>query len=69
MSGNEIIVAFFALAFLAFCLTAVALYALSRNKDEIADKSVSGLHQLRLSSVRRAKPDEEPDPANKNVDE
>ena len=37
MSGNELIVAFFALAFLAFCLTAVALYALSRDKDDVAD--------------------------------
>ena len=51
MSGNELIVAFFALAFLAFCLTAVALYALSRDKDDIADKSVSGLSNLRLGSI------------------
>jgi hypothetical protein len=55
MSGNELIVAFFALAFLAFCLTAVALYALSRDKDDIADKSVSGLSNLRLSSINRPK--------------
>jgi hypothetical protein len=51
MGGNELIVAFFALAFLAFCLTAVALYALSRDKDDVADKSVSGLNKLHLSSL------------------
>ncbi len=62
MSGNELIVAFFALAFLAFCLTAVALYALSRDKDEVANKSVSGLRQLHLGAIRPAKPDEETDP-------
>ncbi|MCP4419460.1 MAG: hypothetical protein GY805_22845 [Chloroflexi bacterium] len=56
MSGNELIVAFFALAFLAFCLTAVALYALSRDKDEVANKSVSGLSNLRLGSLTRPKP-------------
>lgn len=55
MSGNELIVAFFALAFLAFCLTAVALYALSRDKDEVADKSVSGLSNLHLGSLTRPK--------------
>lgn len=51
MSGNELIVAFFALAFLAFCLTAVALYALSQGKDDVADKSVSGLRNLNFSSL------------------
>ena len=56
MGGNELIVAFFALAFLAFCLTAVALYALSRDKDDIADKSISGLSDLRMGSVSRPKP-------------
>ena len=55
MGGNELIVAFFALAFLAFCLTAVALYALSRDKDDVADKSVSGLNKLHLSSLTRPK--------------
>lgn len=64
MSGNELIVAFFALAFLAFCLTAVALYALSRDKDEVANKSVSGLRQLHLGSINRPKPDQESDPPN-----
>ena len=51
MGGNELIVAFFALAFLAFCLTAVALYALSRDKDEVADNSVDGLKKLHLSNM------------------
>ena len=55
MGGNELIVAFFALAFLAFCLTAVALYALSRDKDDVADKSVSGLNKLRWGSLTRPK--------------
>ena len=62
MSGNELIVAFFALAFLAFCLTAVALYALSRDKDDVANKSVSGLRQLHLGTMRPTKPDKESDP-------
>lgn len=68
MGGNELIVAFFALAFLAFCLTAVALYALSRDKDDVADKSVSGLNKLQWSSLTRPKtPDDdedEPDSSN-----
>ena len=55
MGGNELIVAFFALAFLAFCLTAVALYALSRDKDDVADKSVSGLSNLQWGSLIRPK--------------
>ncbi|MAT97962.1 MAG: hypothetical protein CL608_12520 [Anaerolineaceae bacterium] len=55
MGGNELIVAFFALAFLAFCLTAVALYALSRDKDDVADKTVSGLNKLQWSSLIRPK--------------
>lgn len=55
MGGNELIVAFFALAFLAFCLTAVALYALSRDKDDVADKSVSGLRNLQWGSFTRPK--------------
>ena len=55
MGGNELIVAFYALAFLAFCLTAVALYALSRDKDDVADKSVSGLSNLHLGGMVRPK--------------
>lgn len=66
MGGNELIVAFFALAFLAFCLTAVALYALSRDKDDVADKTVSGLSNLQWGSMIRPKdskdePNDEPD--------
>ena len=60
MSENELIVAFFALAFLAFCLTAVALYALSQGKDDVADNSVSGLRNLHLGSLRRPKVEEDP---------
>ena len=60
MNESDLIVAFFALAFLAFCLTAVALYALSRDKDDIADKSVSGLNDLpHFSSILRPKPKED----------
>ena len=55
MSGSELIVAFFALAFLAFCLTAVALYALSRDKDDVADNSVSGLSNLQFGGLIRPK--------------
>ena len=46
MTGTELIVALFALVFLAFCLTAIALIAMSKDKDEIADKSVAGLRKL-----------------------
>ncbi len=53
MNGNDLIVAFFALAFLAFCLTAVALYALSRDKDDVADSSVKGLRNLQLGGLIR----------------
>ena len=68
MSGNELIVAFFALAFLAFCLTAVALYALSQDKDDIADKSVSGLSKLSLGSITQPD-DEEVDEAQEDSSE
>ena len=56
MGVNELIVAFFALAFLAFCLTAVALYALSRDKDDVASNSVDGLRNLQLNSLAKPKP-------------
>ena len=60
MSGNELVVAFFALAFLAFCLTAVALYALSKDKDEVADNSIDGLRKLQLGTMTRpSAPDED----------
>lgn len=58
MNGNELIVAFFALAFLAFCLTAVALYAISRDKDDVADNSVSGLRNLHQGTLHKPKPDQ-----------
>jgi predicted negative regulator of RcsB-dependent stress response len=67
MSGNGLIVAFFALAFLAFCLTAVALYALSRDKDDAADKSISGLTDLRLGSI--SQPKQKDDAAKNNLPE
>ena len=43
---TDLIVALFALLFLAFCLTAVALYALSRGNEDIANNAVSGLRDL-----------------------
>ena len=46
MTGSELIVALFALVFLAFCLTAIAFIAMSKDKDEIADKSVAALREL-----------------------
>ncbi len=53
MGDSGLIVAFFALAFLAFCLTAVALYALSQNKEDVADNSVHGLRNLQLGSMKK----------------
>lgn len=58
MGGNELIVAFFALAFLAFCLTAVALYALSQNKEDVAESSVDALKRLQMNSLPKPKPEE-----------
>ena len=45
---EELLVALFALIFLAFCLTAIALYGLSRDNDDVAKDAVSGLTQLGL---------------------
>ena len=58
MNGSELIVALFALVFLAFCLTAIALIAMSKDKDDIASKSVSALRSLkddRLPAPLRAR--------------
>ncbi len=52
MDGSELIVALFALVFLAFCLTAIAVIAMSKDKDEVADKSVSALRQLKSEYLR-----------------
>jgi hypothetical protein len=52
MTGSELIVALFALVFLAFCLTAIALIAMNKDKDEIADKSVSALRDLQSKKKR-----------------
>ncbi len=61
MDGSELIVALFALVFLAFCLTAIAVIAMSKDKDEVADKSVSALRQLKVEHLRPATMQEEPD--------
>lgn len=58
MGENGLIVAFFALAFLAFCLTAVALYALSQSKDDVADNSVEGLRNLHLGTMQKTTKEE-----------
>lgn len=63
MDESGLIVAFFALAFLAFCLTAVALYALSQNKEDIADNSVDGLRNLQLGSMQKPANVDEPEDA------
>jgi hypothetical protein len=47
MDGSELIVALFALVFLAFCLTAIAVIALGKDKDDVANKSVSALRQMK----------------------
>ncbi len=61
MDGSELIVALFALVFLAFCLTAIAVIAMSKDKDEVADKSVSALRQLKSEYLRPSVKLEEPD--------
>lgn len=66
MPGNELVIALFALVFLAFCLTAIALIAINRDKDDVADDSVSALRELHLGQSGRSTPklkkDEEDDP-------
>ncbi|MBX3056447.1 MAG: hypothetical protein KF770_08245 [Anaerolineae bacterium] len=61
MDGSELIVALFALVFLAFCLTAIAVIAMSKDKDEVANKSVSALRQLKAEQLRPATRQEKPD--------
>ena len=66
MSGIEFVVALFALLFLAFCLTAIALFAISKNKDDVAKHSINSLDELRLGSMQKpssAKDDDEGDTA------
>lgn len=64
MDGSELIVALFALVFLAFCLTAIAVIAMSKDKDEVADKSVSALRQLKSEYLRPTARLAEPESAN-----
>ena len=61
MDGSELIVALFALVFLAFCLTAITVIAMSKDKDEVADKSVSALRQLKSEYLRPTARLEKPD--------
>jgi hypothetical protein len=60
MTGSELIVALFALVFLAFCLTAIAVIAMSKDKDDVANKSVSALRQIKpdhlMSSAKPIEP-------------
>lgn len=60
MNGIEFVVVLFALIFLAFCLTAIAIFAISKNKDDVAKHSLSSLEDLRLGSMQkpRSKRDE-----------
>ncbi|HRQ36686.1 MAG TPA: hypothetical protein PLD25_02090 [Chloroflexota bacterium] len=69
MDGSELIVALFALVFLAFCLTAIAVIAMSKDKDEVADKSVSALRQLKSEYLRPKTRLEEADKQNEDEDE
>lgn len=67
MTGSELIVALFALVFLAFCLTAIAVIAMSKDKDDVANKSVSALRQIKPDHLMSsAKPTE---PAGNDEDE
>lgn len=60
MTGSELIVALFALVFLAFCLTAIAVIAMSKDKDDVANKSVSALRQIKPDHLlNSAKPVEQ----------
>jgi len=61
MDGSELIVALFALVFLAFCLTAIAVIAMSKDKDDVANKSISALRQLKSDHLLRTPRLEEPD--------
>lgn len=61
MDGSELIVALFALVFLAFCLTAIAVIAMSKDKDEVANKSVSALRQLKAEHLQPASIEEKPE--------
>jgi hypothetical protein len=51
MDGSELVVALFALVFLAFCLTAIAVIAMSKDKDDVANKSVSALRQMKSEQL------------------
>ena len=46
MAVSELLVGIFAVLFLAFCLTAIALIALSKDKDDVAKKSITVLRTL-----------------------
>lgn len=43
---NELLVGLFVLLFFAFCLTAIALYALSRDQDETAEDAIASITHL-----------------------
>lgn len=52
MDTADLIVALFALLFLAFCLTAIAILAINKDKDDIADDAVSALREMRFGEPK-----------------
>lgn len=48
----ELLVALFALIFLAFCVTAIALYGMSKDNDDVAKDAISSLTKLGLGSSK-----------------
>lgn len=57
MTGAELIVTLLVLLFLVFCLTAIAVIAMSKDKDELAEKSITALREL---SVKQKSDEEDP---------
>ena len=60
MTVSELLVGVFALLFLAFCLTAIALIALSKDKDEVAKESLNVLRTLQSPEEETKRPSPPP---------
>ena len=60
MTVSELLVGVFALLFLAFCLTAIALIALSKDKDEVAKESLNVLRTLQPAEEEMKRPSPPP---------
>ena len=52
MDTTDLIVALFALLFLAFCLTAIAMLAINKDKDDIADDAISALREMKFGEPK-----------------